>query len=81
MFTFILSIFVNIGMWFERFVIIVTSLHRDFLPSSWSMFSPSIIDIGIYLGTIGFFFVLFLLYKDISCNNSRVKNYCKIFRF
>ena len=49
-------------MWFERFVIIVTSLHRDFLPSSWSMFSPSLIDIGIYLGTIGFFFVLFLLY-------------------
>jgi Ni/Fe-hydrogenase subunit HybB-like protein len=60
--TFILSIFVNIGMWFERFVIIVTSLHRDFLPSAWSMFSPSFIDIGIYLGTIGFFFVLFLLY-------------------
>ena len=60
--TFILSIFVNIGMWFERFVIIVTSLHRDFLPSSWTMFSPSFIDIGIYLGTIGFFFVLFLLY-------------------
>jgi molybdopterin-containing oxidoreductase family membrane subunit len=61
--TFILSIFVNIGMWFERFVIIVTSLHRDFLPSSWSMFSPSFIDIGIFLGTIGFFFVLFLLYS------------------
>ncbi|MDC3306175.1 polysulfide reductase NrfD [Flavobacteriales bacterium] len=60
--TFILSIFVNIGMWFERFVIIVTSLHRDFLPSAWTMFSPSFIDIGIYLGTIGFFFVLFLLY-------------------
>ena len=60
--TFVLSIFVNIGMWFERFVIIVTSLHRDFLPSSWTMFSPSFIDIGIYLGTIGFFFVLFLLY-------------------
>tara|TARA_B100000902_G_scaffold163425_2_gene158593 strand:+ start:10075 stop:11460 length:1386 start_codon:yes stop_codon:yes gene_type:complete len=60
--TFILSIFVNIGMWFERFVIIVTSLHRDYLPSSWAMFSPSYIDIGIYLGTIGFFFVLFLLY-------------------
>ncbi len=60
--TFILSIFVNIGMWFERFVIIVTSLHRDFLPSSWTMFSPSFIDIGIYLGTIGFFFTLFLLY-------------------
>ena len=49
-------------MWFERFVIIVTSLHRDFLPSSWTMFSPSFVDIGIFLGTIGFFFVLFLLY-------------------
>lgn len=61
--TFILSIFVNIGMWFERFVIIVTSLHRDFLPSSWTMFSPSFIDIGIFLGTIGFFFTLFLLYS------------------
>lgn len=61
--TFILSIFVNIGMWFERFVIIVTSLHRDFLPSSWTMFSPSFVDIGIFLGTIGFFFVLFLLYS------------------
>ena len=60
--TFILSIFVNIGMWFERFVIIVTSLHRDFLPSAWSMFSPTFIDIGIFLGTIGFFFVLFLMY-------------------
>ena len=61
--TFILSIFVNIGMWFERFVIIVTSLHRDFLPSSWTMFSPTFIDIGIFVGTIGFFFVLFLLYS------------------
>mgnify|MGYP006091568625 FL=1 len=60
--TFILSIFVNIGMWFERFVIIVTSLHRDFLPSSWTMFSPTFIDIGIFLGTIGFFFTLFLMY-------------------
>jgi len=60
--TFILSIFVNIGMWFERFVIIVTSLHRDYLPSSWTMFSPSWVDLGVYLGTIGFFFVLFLLY-------------------
>ena len=49
-------------MWFERFVIIVTSLHRDYLPSSWTMFSPSFVDIGIFLGTIGFFFVLFLLY-------------------
>jgi Ni/Fe-hydrogenase subunit HybB-like protein len=61
--TFILSIFVNIGMWFERFVIIVTSLHRDFLPSAWTMFSPTFVDIGIFLGTIGFFFTLFLLYS------------------
>ncbi|MEM9142190.1 MAG: molybdopterin oxidoreductase, partial [Bacteroidota bacterium] len=53
---------VNIGMWFERFVIIVTSLHRDYLPSSWTMFSPTYVDIGIFIGTIGFFFVLFLLY-------------------
>src|SRR5690606_9539612 len=51
-----------IGMWFERFVIIVTSLHRDYLPSSWTMFSPTFVDIGIFIGTIGFFFVLFLLY-------------------
>ena len=60
--TFIISIFVNIGMWFERFVIIVTSLHRDYLPSSWAMFSPTIIDVGIYVGTIGLFFTLFFLF-------------------
>ena len=63
MFSFAISIVVNIGMWFERFVIIVTSLHRDYLPSSWSMFSPTFVDIGIFIGTIGFFFVLFLLYS------------------
>lgn len=60
--TFILSIVVNIGMWFERFVIIVTSLHRDYLPSSWSMFYPTWVDIGIFIGTIGIFFTLFLLF-------------------
>ena len=60
--TFIISIFVNIGMWFERFVIIVTSLHRDFLPSSWVMFYPTIIDVGIFVGTLGLFFTLFLLF-------------------
>ena len=63
MFSFFISIVVNIGMWFERFVIIVTSLHRDYLPSSWTMFSPTFVDIGIFVGTIGFFFVLFLLYS------------------
>lgn len=49
-------------MWFERFVIIATSLHRDYMPSAWTMMSPTFVDIGIFIGTIGFFFVLFLLY-------------------
>jgi predicted flap endonuclease-1-like 5' DNA nuclease/Ni/Fe-hydrogenase subunit HybB-like protein len=61
-FTFIISIVVNIGMWFERYVIIVTSIHRDYLPSSWSMHYPSHIDLGVYIGTIGLFFVFFLLF-------------------
>ena len=60
--TFVLSIVVNIGMWFERFVIIVTSLHRDFLPSSWTMFYPTFFDVGVYLFSIGFFFTAFLLF-------------------
>lgn len=60
--TFILSLFVNVGMWFERFVIIVTSLHRDYLPSSWAMYSPSWIEIGIFVGTFGIFFTFFFLY-------------------
>jgi Ni/Fe-hydrogenase subunit HybB-like protein len=60
--TFILSIVVNIGMWFERFVIIVTSLHRDYIPSSWVMFYPSWYDAGVYLFTFGLFFTLFLLF-------------------
>jgi molybdopterin-containing oxidoreductase family membrane subunit len=60
--TFIISIFVNIGMWFERFVIVVTSLHRDFLPSSWVMYKPSLVEVGLYVGTLGLFFTLFLLF-------------------
>ena len=60
--TFIISIFVNIGMWFERFVIIVTSLHRDYLPSSWTMFHPTFVDVGIFIGTIGIFFTCFLIF-------------------
>ena len=59
---FVVSIFVNIGMWFERFVITVTSLHRDFLPSSWAYFSPTLIDVLTYLGSFGLFFVMFLLF-------------------
>jgi len=61
--TFILSIFVNIGMWFERFVIIVTSLADDYLPSSWAYFSPTWVDIGIYTGSISVFLFLFLLFS------------------
>ncbi|HEV8512508.1 MAG TPA: NrfD/PsrC family molybdoenzyme membrane anchor subunit [Cyclobacteriaceae bacterium] len=60
--TFVLSIIVNIGMWFERFVIIVTSLHRDYVPSSWSMFHPTMYDIGQYIFTFGLFFTAFLLF-------------------
>ncbi len=60
--TFILSIIVNIGMWFERFVIIVTSLHRDYLPSSWAMFSPTYVDVLCYVYSFGFFFVCFFLF-------------------
>jgi molybdopterin-containing oxidoreductase family membrane subunit len=59
---FILSIVVNIGMWFERFVIIVTSLHRDFLPSSWGYFRPTFVDVFTFIGSIGLFFTLFLLF-------------------
>ncbi|MEX0966137.1 MAG: NrfD/PsrC family molybdoenzyme membrane anchor subunit [Bacteroidia bacterium] len=59
---FIISIFVNIGMWFERFVIIVISLHRDFLPSSWVMYSPTIVEVAILIGSFGLFFTLFLLF-------------------
>ncbi len=59
---FAISIFVNVGMWFERFVIVTTSLHRDYLPSSWGYFSPTIIDILTFVGTIGLFFTLILLF-------------------
>jgi len=58
----VLSIVVNIGMWFERFVIIVTSLHRDYLPSSWAMFYPTWTDVGVFVGSVGLFFTLFLLF-------------------
>lgn len=59
---FVVSIFVNIGMWFERFVITVTSLHRDFLPSSWGMYQWTWIDSGVLIGSFGMFLTLFLLY-------------------
>ncbi len=61
MFTFIMSIVVNIGMWFERFVIIM-SLHRDYLPSSWSYYTPTWPEVGFYLGSFGLFFTCFFLF-------------------
>lgn len=77
--TFILSIIVNIGMWFERFVIIVTSLHRDFLPSSWVMFYPTIFDIGDYIFSFGLFFTLFFLFAKYFpvINMAEVKSVLK----
>ena len=60
--TFLVALIINIGMWFERFNIIVVDLSKDRLTSSWAMFQPTFVDIGTFIGTIGFFFVLFLLY-------------------
>lgn len=65
MFTYVLSIVVNIGMWFERFVIIVPTLCRTFVPSTWNMYHPSFVDVGIFIGTIGFFFTCFLIFCRI----------------
>lgn len=59
---FVLTILVNIGMWFERYMIIVSSLHRDFLPSSWSSYAPSLVEIATLLGSFGLFFTCFLLF-------------------
>ena len=56
------SLVINVGMWFERFVIIVTSLHRDFLPSSWASYAPTAIEVATFAGTFGLFFTLFLLF-------------------
>jgi Ni/Fe-hydrogenase subunit HybB-like protein len=60
--TFVLVLLVNVGMWFERYVIIVTSLTRDYLPSSWGMYFPTMYDFGILLGSFGLFFTLVLLF-------------------
>ena len=59
---FVLTLFVNVGMWFERFVIVVTSLHRDYLPSSWASYSPSLIEIATLAGSFGLFLTAFLLF-------------------
>jgi molybdopterin-containing oxidoreductase family membrane subunit len=59
---FCISILANVGMWFERFVIIVTSLHRDYLPSSWADYAPTSIEIATLIGSFGLFFTCFLLF-------------------
>ena len=59
---FVLSLFVNVGMWFERFVIIVTSLHRDYLPSSWADYAPTSVELATLAGSFGLFFTCFLLF-------------------
>ena len=59
---FIVAIIINIGMWLERFIIIVTSLHRDFLPSSWGRYAPTIWDWSTFIGTIGLFVALTFLF-------------------
>ncbi len=59
---FVVSIVINIGMWFERFVIVVTSLHADFLPSSWGYFRPTFWDVSLFIGSFGLFFTMFTLF-------------------
>ncbi|HLF33633.1 MAG TPA: NrfD/PsrC family molybdoenzyme membrane anchor subunit [Cyclobacteriaceae bacterium] len=59
---FIISILINVGMWFERYVIVITSLSKDMLPSNWAEYSPSMIEIGLFIGTIGFFVICILLF-------------------
>jgi molybdopterin-containing oxidoreductase family membrane subunit len=75
-FIFIMSIIVNIGMWFERFVIIVTSLHRDFLPSAWAMYTPTITEVSILIGSFGLFFFLYFLFCKFlpTINMAEVKS-------
>jgi molybdopterin-containing oxidoreductase family membrane subunit len=62
---FVIALIVNVGMWFERFVIVVTSLHRDFLPSSWGMYYPTIWDYATFVGTLGLFACLFFLFARL----------------
>jgi len=59
---FVVAMFINVGMWLERFVIVVTSLHRDFLPSSWGMYAGTVWDWATFLGTIGLFLSLLFLF-------------------
>ena len=62
---FVVSLLINVGMWFERFVIIVTSLHRDYLPSNWASYRPTTIEVATLLGSFGLFFTCFLIFCRI----------------
>jgi len=62
---FVLSLFVNVGMWLERFVIIVTSLARDFDPYNWGNYTPRFVEIGVTIGSFGMFFMLFLIFTKM----------------
>jgi molybdopterin-containing oxidoreductase family membrane subunit len=62
---FIVSLIVQVGMWLERFVIVITSLHQEFIPSKWGMYYPTIWDFATFFGTIGFFFFAFLIFLRI----------------
>jgi molybdopterin-containing oxidoreductase family membrane subunit len=62
---FIISLVINVGMWLERFIIVVTSLTRDFLPSSWDMYYPTVWDVTLYFGTIGLFLTLLFLFVRV----------------
>ncbi len=64
-FLFVMSIFVNIGMWLERFVIIVTSLAKEYDPYSWGTYVPSLVEVGITVGSFGLFFTLFLIFTKV----------------
>jgi molybdopterin-containing oxidoreductase family membrane subunit len=59
---FVASILINVGMWFERFVIVVSSLASDFLPASWAYYKPTFFDISLFIGSFGLFFTMFLLF-------------------
>ena len=59
---FIISIFINIGMWFERYVIVVTSLSKDFLPSAWAGYHPTLVERAVFTGTLGIFILGVLLF-------------------
>jgi molybdopterin-containing oxidoreductase family membrane subunit len=92
-FTFVMSIIINIGMWYERFVLIVTSLHRDYLPSSWAEYEGSWVEVGVFTFTLGLFFTLYLLFArtfpviaiaevksvlSVSGNKRREKDFAEI---